>query len=324
VISDCRFAVAQHQSEICNLKSEIAMHLHDLIDLLKSSAVEWWNDNVFRLASSLAFYTIFSLAPVLVIAVAVGGLIFVDGSMSVREGLANEIANLVGAEGGKAVEQVLGSASMETSSPTAAVVGILTVLAGSTFVFAELQSALNQIWDVQADPTRGMIRAFLRDRLRSFGIALAVGFLLIVSLIASTALNAAQDRLDAVLPGAGWLWRALNAVTWLILVAILFAMIYKYLPDVRITWRDVAIGAVVTACLFSVGKYVIGLYLGRMAFGTAYGGAGSFVVFLIWIYYSALICFFGAEFTQVFARRYGSKIRPQAHAVRVGRKKDDI
>lgn len=301
------------------------MTVRNLFDLLKATFSEWWNDNTFRLAASLAFYTIFSLAPVLVIAVALAGLVFDEsGSESIRQDLANEIGTLVGPDGSAAVAQVLERASLETGSPVAAAIGIVTVLVGSTFVFVELQSALNMIWDVQADPTGSMIRGFLRDRLRSFGIALGVGFVLVVSLVVSTALSAAQNQLDEYLPGATWLWRALNLLAWLLLVSLLFAAIYKYLPDVWITWKDVAIGAIVTAALFSIGKFAIGAYLGRMAFGTAYGGAGSFVVLLIWVYYSALICFFGAEFTQVYARRYGSKIRPQQHAVRVGRKKDEV
>lgn len=300
------------------------MRVRELIDLLKATAREWWNDNTFRLAASVAFYTIFSLAPVLVIAVALAGFIFENGSESIRRDLANEVGTLVGPEGRDAVAQVLERASVESGSPLAATIGMITVLIGSTFVFVELQSALNLIWDVEADPTTSMIRGFLRDRMRSFGIALAVGFILVVSLIVSTALSTAQAQLEAYLPGGAWLWRSLNLLAWLILVTLLFAMIYKYLPDVRITWRDVAIGAFVTAVLFSVGKFLIGAYLGRMAFGSAYGGAGSFVVFLIWIYYSALICFFGAEFTQVYARRFGSKIRPQRHAIRVGRKQDEV
>lgn len=299
--------------------------LHVLLDLLKSTAVEWWNDNTFRLAASLAFYTIFSLAPVLIIAVALAGLVFNEGgSQSIRHHLANEIGMLVGGEGRDAIRQVLIKASVQANSPVAAVVGVVTMLIGSTFVFAELQSALNMIWDVEADPTSSMIRGFIRDRLRSFGVALAVGFVLVVSLLVSTVLSTAQRWLDSYLPGAPWVWRTLNLVAWLILVTVLFAMIYKYLPDVRIEWRDVIIGALVTAALFSLGKFLIGAYLGQMAFGSAYGGAGSFVVLLIWVYYSALICFFGAEFTQVYARRYGSKIRPQPHAVRVGRKRDEI
>lgn len=301
------------------------MPLRDIFDVLKATFLEWWNDNTFRLAASLAFYTIFSLAPVLVIAVALAGLVFDQGgSETIRQDLADEIGTLVGPEGRAAVEQVLEGASVDRGSPAAAVIGIVTVLIGSTFVFAELQSALNMIWDVRVDPTRSMIRGLVRDRLRSFGIALSVGFVLVVSLVVSTALSAAQNQLNNYLPGVSWLWRIANLLAWLVLVSGLFAMIYKYLPDVEITWRDVAIGALVTAVLFSIGKFAIGAYLGRMAFGSAYGGAGSFVVFLIWVYYSALICFFGAEFTQVFARRYGSRIRPQEHAVRVGRKKDEV
>lgn len=299
---------------------ESLMKLREVGRLLRITAAEWWNDNTFRLAAAVAFYTIFSLAPVLVITVAVGGLVTDRGSDEVRAALVEEIARLVGDEGGDAVEQVLGSAAIQANSPLAALLGVVTVLIGSTFVFVELQAALNEIWDVKPAPTRSMIRGFLSDRLRSFGVALGVGFVLVVSLVMSAFLNSAEKRVDRILPGVVPVWQSLNALVSLLLVALLFALVYKYLPDVKIRWTDVAIGSLVTAALFSVGKYLIGVYLGRMAFGSVFGSAGSFVVFLVWIYYSALICFFGAEFTHVYARRYGSHIEPQEYAVRIGRK----
>jgi len=203
-------------------------------------------------------------------------------------------------------------------------VGIVTLIMGATAVFGELQSALNHIWDVKAKPDRGVIMSFIVDRLRSFSIAVCVGFLLLVSLIISAVISGLQNYMNNWLPGIPWVWQTANVVSSFFVIAVLFAMIYKFLPDVVISWRDVWIGAAVTALLFTGGKYAIGIYLGQTATASAFGAAGSLVVLLFWVYYSALISFLGAEFTQVYARRYGPGIRPQKHAVRVGRKSDSI
>jgi membrane protein len=203
-------------------------------------------------------------------------------------------------------------------------VGIVTLVTGATAVFGELQSALNQIWDVKAKPDRGVIMSFIFDRVRSFSIAIGVGFLLLVSLVISALISGLQNYMNAWLPGVPLVWQAANVVSSFLVIAVLFAMIYKFLPDVVISWKDVWIGAAVTAVLFTGGKYAIGIYLGRTATASAFGAAGSLVVLLFWVYYSALISFFGAEFTQVYARRYGPGIQPQKHAVRVGRKSDSI
>src|SRR5207244_10370464 len=191
-------------------------------------------------------------------------------------------------------------------------------------VFGELQSSLNQIWGVKAKPDRGAIMSFIVDRLRSFSIAICVGFLLLVSLVISAIISGLQNYMNNWLPGIPWVWQTANIVSSFFVVAVLFAVIYKLLPDVVISWIDVWIGAAVTALLFSAGKYLIGIYLGQTATASAFGAAGSLVVLLFWVYYSALIGFFGAEFTQVYARRYGSGVQPKKHAVRVGRKTDSI
>ena len=305
------------QEEVAN-ETKLAAAWH----LLKATFDEWWGDNVFRLASSLAFYTMFSMAPVLLIAVGVASF-FLARADAVDQIVA-EVQKMVGDQGAQAIRQVLEASSGFGKGIWAVATGVVTFLLGASLVFAELQSALNAIWDVEAKPKRGVILTYLFDRLRSFSIALGVGFLLLVSLVVSAAISAFQNYMDNWMPGMPWVWQAMNIVTSFIVVAILFAMIYKYLPDVKITWKDVAIGAAVTSALFTAGKYVISLYLGRTATASAFGAAGSFAVLLIWIYYSALISFFGAEFTQVYARRYGSQIRPDDHAVRVGRKPDAV
>ena len=288
--------------------------------LLKLTFQEWMNDNTFRLAAALAFYTMFSVAPVLLIATGVASLFLARETATER--ILAEVQGLVGADGAQAVREVIEASTGFGNSVFAIAAGVVTFLLGASVVFAELQSALNQIWDVKAVPKRGVILQLIFDRLRSFTIALGVGFLLLVSLVVSAALTAMQDYLNTWMPGMLIVWQGLNIVTSFLVAALLFTMIYKFLPDARIAWGDVWIGAVVTAALFTVGKYLISLYLGQTAVASAFGAAGSFAVLLIWIYYSALISFFGAEFTQVYARRYGSKIRPDSHAVRVGNKPD--
>lgn len=181
---------------------------------------------------------------------------------------------------------------------------------------------MNQIWDVQVNPRRGVIGSLIRDRLLSFGVVLGIGFLLLVSLVFSAVLAGAHESLAHGIPGLGWFWQGLNIVLSLVLTTALFVLLYKLLPDVELSWRDVFVGAAVTALLFNVGKLIIGLYLGRATVGSYYGAAGSFVVLLVWVYYSALVFFFGAEFTHVYAQRLGPGIRPVEHSVRKGDKPD--
>jgi membrane protein len=291
-------------------------------ELLKLTFTEWTNDNAFELSAALAFYTIFSIAPVLLIAVGVASFFLAPETATTR--IVDEMQKLVGAQGANAVRQVIESSRGFGKGLWAVSVGIVTLIMGATAVFGELQSALNRIWDVEAKPDRGVIMSLIVDRLRSFLIAVCVGFLLLVSLVISAVISGLQHYMNNWLPGVPWVWQTANVVTSFLVVAALFAMIYKFLPDVVISWKDVWIGAAVTALLFSAGKYLIGIYLGRTAATSAFGAAGSLVVLLFWVYYSALISFLGAEFTQVYARRYGPGIRPKEHAVRVGRKSDSI
>jgi membrane protein len=291
-------------------------------ELLKLTFSEWMNDNTFEWSAALAFYTIFSIAPVLLIAVGVASFFLAPDTAT--DQIVGEMEQMIGVQGANAVRQVIESSRGFGKGVWAVSVGIITLITGATAVFGELQSALNQIWDVKAKPDRGVIASFIVDRLRSFSIAVCVGFLLLVSLVISAVLSGLQNYMNNWLPGVPWVWHTANIVSSLLVIAVLFAMIYKFLPDVMISWKDVWIGAAVTAMLFTAGKYLIGIYLGRTATTSAFGAAGSLVVLLFWVYYSALISFLGAEFTQVYARRYGPGIRPKAHAVRVGRKSDSI
>ena len=295
--------------------------LGEALVLLKHTILEWWNDNTFRLAAALAFYTIFSIAPVLLIAVGIASL-FLSREKAVQQ-IVHEVQRMTGPQGASAIRQVLESSAGIGKGAWAIAVGLATLFVGASVVFAELQAALNRIWDVQTPVRRGFVLDYIFDWLRSFSIALGVGFLLLVSLVFSAAVGGLQDYLMQWMPSVPWLWQAANLGISFILIGFMFAMIYKYLPDAEIAWREVWIGAAVTSFLFNFGKYLIGLYLGRAAIGSSFGAAGSFAVFLIWIYYSALISFFGAEFTQVYARRHGARIQPEAHAQRSGRKSDD-
>lgn len=303
------------------IDNALAARRNEAWQLFKITVHEWWLHDTFRFAASLAFYTLFSLAPVLLIVVGVASL-FLARETAIDK-IVVEVQRLVGQQGAQAVRQVLEASSGFGKSMWAITTGVMTFLIGATAVFGELQTALNKIWNVQAEARRGVILKLLLDRLRSFTIALGVGFLLLVSLVISAAISALQSYLNTRMPGIPAMWQTLNVIISFAIVAVLFAMIYKYLPDARITWKDVWIGAAVTAALFTAGKYAIGLYLGQTAMASTFGAAGSFAVLLVWVYYSALISFFGAEFTHVYALRHGSSIRPESHAVRVGEKPDE-
>ena len=298
------------------------MSIQTFFNLLKISFREWREDNIIRHSASLAFYTIFSLAPILLIVVDAVGLIF--SKTYVEQELLNQIRILIGPQGAEVARQALTNFGLTSYDPIAALIGFLTVFLGATAVFAEIQAALNKIWDVRVKPNRSVLKRLLRQRLYSLGIVLGVGFLLLVSLLITTLLAVLQNFFAARIISVPWLWQLLNTASSFFMVTLLFAMTYKYLPDVKLTWHDVGIGAGITGALFTIGKFIIGKYLGQTALAGAYGATGSLVVMLVWVYYSALICFFGAEFTQVYTRRYGSEIQPKSHAVRIGKKSRKI
>jgi membrane protein len=247
----------------------------------------------------------------LVIVVAVAGLAF--GSEEVRTALVAQIRHMLGPEGGGLVLTMLQQASRPRDSIVAMVAGLATLTLAATGFFGQLQDALNAVWDVEPKPGRG-VRGMVRNRLLSFAMVVGIGFLLLVSLVLSAALQGVQayagDRLSALGP----LWKGGGYAFDFAMTTLLLAMIYKFLPDVRLRWRDVWVGAAVTAVLFTLGKYAIGLYLGRSAVGSAYGAAGSLAIVMIWAYYSSQILLFGAEFTEVYVRQRGSSVVPKDHA----------
>lgn len=285
--------------------------------LLKAAFQGWNDDNASRLAAALAYYTIFSIAPLLILVIAIAGLFF--DSAAVRDQLMGQIQSLVGSDGADFLRTALDNANRpgQNSGWIATIISLVLLLVGATGVLVQLQIALNEVWEVKADPELGF-KNLLRKRLLSLGMLLAIGFLLLVSLVLSSVIAGFSSYFQSIMPGLDSLVQLLNFVVSFALTTLLFALIYKYVPDVVITWGDVWFGAAVTALLFSIGKFVIGLYLGNSSFGSSYGAAGSVIILLVWVFYSAQILFFGAELTQVFAQRFGSQIRPNQYAVRQG------
>jgi membrane protein len=269
--------------------------------VVRETVLRWWRSNAPAQSAALAFYTLFSLAPVLVVSVSIAGAVF--GEAVTRAEIERQVRALAGDESAEIVRQVLDSAARPELGGLVGVVGALTLLFGATAVFGQLQEALNSVWGVRPRPGR-LIRNFLRKRLLSFGLVLVIGFLLMVSLVLSAALAALGAYLQRLLAFPAGLLESLNFALFFAVITLLFMLIYRMVPDAVVAWRDVATGAVVTALLFAVGKELIGLYLGRAGIASAYGVAGSLVLLLLWVYYSAMIVLLGAGFTRVWSRRW--------------------
>lgn len=275
------------------------MRLRAAADVWRAALAGWWTDNVPRLGASLAYYTLFSLAPILVIAVAIAGLVF--GEDAVRGQIATQLRGLLGTTGADAIQSVVLSASVKQQAAAATVLGLVALVFGGTGVFVELEAALNDIWKVKSRTANRGIVGMIRDRLVSFGLVAIVGFLLLVSLLVSTALAALGRYAAGRLPMPALVWGAIDLAFSLTVITVLFALIYKVLPNVRLPWRDAWAGGLVTALLFSGGKILIGLYLGQSSLASSYGAAGSIVVLLAWVYYSAQAVLLGAEFTKSYS-----------------------
>jgi membrane protein len=275
-----------------------------LVPLFKQTFSKWLTDNCPKLGASLAFYTLLSLAPLLVLAVAIAGFAF--GEEAARGQIVWQIDEFVGSDAAKFVQDLLQNARRPDVGSVATALGLFTLLFAASGVFTELRDSLDTIWGVRP-PWSGLF-AEIKARFFSFAMVLGVGFLLLVSLILSAGLAAAGKYVGDRLPVPAPVLSVANLLISLAFITLLFAMIYKILPHARIAWNDVWIGAAVTALLFSLGKFLIGMYLGKAAVGSAFGAAGSLVVLVVWVYYSAQIFFFGAEFTQVYANAYGSHV----------------
>lgn len=271
--------------------------------LLKDTVAAWQADNASRLAAALAYYSIFALAPLLIITISVAGIVF--GERAAEEQVSSQLEETVGPEAAEFIEAIVTNAAQSRSGTSiASILGIALLLFAASNLFNELQATLNTVWNV-TPPTEGGILGLIKRRLFLFGMVFSLGLVLMLSLFISVAVSVISNFIDL----SGFL-QFINVAIFLGIVTLLFAVIYKFLPDVKIAWQDVWVGALVTALLFNLGRSLIGLYLSFGNVGSAFGAAGTLVILLIWVYYSAQIYLFGAEFTKVYAMKYGSKIVP--------------
>jgi membrane protein len=282
------------------------------LDLLKETFRQWNSHEAPRMGAALAFYSVLSLAPLLILVVGICALVF--GTAGAQAQLLEQFRAMMGDEGAHAIQAVLTSAQKPATGVLASVFGLITLLLGASGVFIELRAALNKLWEAESQSVASGIWSLVKDRFLSVGMVLALGFLLLVSLVISAGLGAAGKFFATVgfLPPA--VWEVVNFIVSLGVVAAIFALILRFVPDIRAPWRDIGVGAVLTAVLFTIGKTAIGIYLGKAGVGSAYGAAGSLVVLIVWVYYSAQIFFFGAMFTRVYAQAHGwqTKASPQS------------
>lgn len=292
---------------------KIKLKLRDLKTIAYDTYIQFLDDKGFKMAAALSYYAAFSIGPLLIIVITVVGIFF--GEEAARGEISGQISYITGKEGAEIIETIIKGASNKTTGIIAGALSILFVILGSVGVFVELQESLNIIWGVESKPGRG-IWGFVKNRLVSFSMVVATGFLLMVSLIINSVINLLYNLLgnyfNTILPAS----EVINIVTSFVVITLLFAMIFKYLPDVIISWKYVWLGSVITSVLFSVGKYFIGLYLGNSSYSSTYGAAASVVILFIWIYYSGIILFLGAEFTQVYRRRFSSSdLKPDTDGI---------
>jgi len=284
--------------------------------LLKQTFSEWLEDKAPQLGAALAYYTVFSLAPLVLLLLAIVGFLFRKDPSGTWEKITEQMSYFLDNSAIEVVQNIAQTASHPNKSALATTIGVLLALFGASGVFGQLQDALNTIWGVKAKPGNS-IGTFLRARFFSFAMVAGVCFLLLVSLVLESVLKSFSQYVQAMFPGGIIIALVVYSIFDLAVVVLLFALIFKFLPDVKIQWRDVWIGAVMTAIFFAIGKWALGLYLGSGTAASAYGAASSLITLLLWIYYSSQILLFGAEFTQVYAARAGRAFVPDKYAVRV-------
>ncbi len=288
--------------------------MKETLQLLKAAGQAWSKDGASRLSAALAYYTVFSLAPLLIIAISTAGMIYGEEA---AQGLVREqLTEAIGEPAAIAVEGMIDNANRSGNSGLMAIVGLVVLIFSATGVFAQLKVAMNIIWQIKPEPTSGILH-FFKTRALALSMVLVIGFLLLISLILSTAAAALASWLETVVPVPGFLWQVLTFATSLALITLLFAMIFRILPDAHIQWKDVWTGAFTTACLFSLSKFALALYLGREGAASAYGAAGALMLLLLWVFVSSNILLFGAEITQALARSRGRRIEPKGKAVRI-------
>ncbi|MEO6902082.1 MAG: YihY/virulence factor BrkB family protein [Bacteroidia bacterium] len=288
----------------------------DIWQITKKSTVAWYEADPFRQGAIISYYAIFSIPALLVIIIACAGLFF--GKEAVSGHISSQISSIMGADTAVQLEKIIARSSEAKSTIFATIIGLVTLILGATGVFAQLQKSLDIIWEVEVKETKRMWLKTLKDRLFSFGLILSIGFLLLISLLLSTALTVFSDWITAYLPDFMlFLFRAISFVISFGVITVLFALMFKILPDVIIRWKDVWIGAMITAVLFIIGKFGLSLYFGKTSPASAYGAAGSIILIMLWVNYSSMIVFLGAEFTKQFASHYGREITPTKEAVRI-------
>lgn len=283
--------------------------------LLKTTFNEFNDDNAIKLSASLSYYTIFALPPLMIIIITICGFFF--GKDAVTGQLYGQINGLVGNDAAIQIQNAIKNVELSESNVFATVFGGIMLLIGASGVFAEIQSSINFIWGLRAKPNKG-VKKFIQNRLMSFSMIASVGFLLLVSLLVNSVMDLLSDRLKLYFPESTvYLFYVLNILIVFLIITLLFAIIFKTLPDGNIKWKDALIGASSTSVLFMIGKFAIGFYLGSSTVATVYGAAGSIIIILLWVYYSAIILYFGAEYTKVYARAFGGSISPNEYSVEI-------
>ncbi|SFN69277.1 membrane protein [Chitinophaga sp. YR627] len=283
--------------------------------ILKQTVNDFMDDKVLKLSAALSYYTIFSIAPMLIVIITLCDVFL--GKEAIEGSVYGQINDMVGNEAALQIQQMIKNAALSGDSTVATVIGIVTLIIGATSVFGEIQDSINFIWQLKAKPKNGLLKMLL-NRLLSFSMVVSLGFILMVSLAMNGIIELFSQQLATLFPQVTMvLVYIINLALTFVIISTLFAIIFKVLPDAKIRWKHVIVGAVTTAILFMIGKFAIGMYLGSSKVGTAYGAAGSIVIILLWVYYSAIILYFGAEFTQVYVQHFGGKIRPNEYAVYV-------
>lgn len=303
-------------------KSDGKFKIRHLPSLLKETAIAWNKDNPWRLSAIIAFYTILSLPGLLVVMISLLGYFW--GAQYIEGQLHIEIKDAMGVSVADAMQSIFEASQSHDAKLIPTILGIGALVFGATGVFYHLQISINDIWKIESDPKYGLLR-YLIDRTRSFGFVLIISFLLLVSFVISALLSAFQDYIGLWLPGLSfYLIRGAEIIFSLGVITLLFALIFKYLPDVHIGWKSVWFGALLASLLFTLGKEILSIYFGKADPGSAYGAAGSLIVILLWVSYSCLILFFGAEFSYVYTRRYGLRMKPKSHAKLFQRVKTEL
>ncbi|HEX8378538.1 MAG TPA: YihY/virulence factor BrkB family protein [Pedobacter sp.] len=293
---------------------ENKLKIKEIPSLLKETYKEWMESEPFDLSAVVAYYSIFSLPALLIIIVTIAGMAF--GRDAVQNQITGQIGGMIGDDSAKDIQVMIANSYKQGNSTIALIAGVATLLFGATGVFMALQKSLNRVWNVKADPKKSGIKMMVKTRAISFGIIMAIGFLLLISLVLTSGLTAVSDWVAARMPDfVLYVFYVINFFVTLAIITLLFALLFRFLPDVKIEWRSVWTGAAITALLFVIGKYALAFYFGKAEPGSTYGAAGSIILILLWVSYSCLILFFGAEFTQVYAKRYGHSIEPNNNAV---------